>query len=1133
MQSKEKPCYAYMVECADGTFYTGWTDDIDKRMKAHNSGRGAKYTRKRTPVKLVYCERFYNKIHAMSREYAIKQLTRQQKLELIAQGRDIMLYKKNINPKLEDGLFENPTSEYRGTPFWAWNGKLSRDTLLTQIEMLRTMGMGGFHMHVRTGLDCPYLDKEFMEHIKACTQKAEGENMLAWLYDEDRSPSGTAGGKITHNNDDFARKILLFTPNSYEPHRPNKAIQPEPGRGQESIRQDNGQLLAVYDIILNDDGTLKSYEQIDENAEAKGTKWYAYMECATADPWFNNNAYVDTLEPAAIEKFIKTTHEKYKKAVGNHFGKTIPAIFTDEPQFTPKDTLDFAREQKDVFLPWTKGLPCEFENLYGESIFAKLPELIWELPDGNLSLFRYRFHNTVTDRFVNSYCAQIGQWCRKNGIAMTGHVMGEPTLESQTQAVGDAMRCYKYFGIPGIDMLCDWHEYNSAKQTASIVHQEGKEGMLSELYGVTGWDYDFRGYKLQGDWQAALGVTVRVPHLTWMTMKGEAKRDYPASIGYQSPWWNQFSMVENHFARLNTALTRGKPRIKVAVVHPIETFWLYWGSSEQTAVIRNKLEEQFAKLTEYLIFGQIDFDFICEADLPYQCKKPSNPLEVGQMSYDAVIVCGSKTMRSTTASRLEAFAKNGGKVIFVGEMPDHIDAKPSDKLKKLYKNSIRVNFDQTEILNALESERFLDIHTNKGIRYDRIIHQLREDGDGLWLFIANGKNPECPDVDDAPMLRFSLKGHYKIIEYDTLTGEIKPFGAKIQGENTVFSCKWHMHDSLLLYLEKGEPCEIAEQNEVNNAPFMLMKPVDISLTEPNMLLLDMAEYALNDGEYQPLEEILRLDNDARRQLNIPPRRKEVVQPYLIEDEKCENYLRLRMTIPCEYTVNNPQLGLEDADITEVYLNGEKADMTEKGWYVDRAISIIDLPALKIGENILEIKTPIGKRTNLEYYYLLGDFGVRVNGTVKTVTAPVRQLGFGDIVNQGLPFYTGNIDYNFEVDVKDSLAIRVPRYRGGLVKVLIDGIDRGNIAFSPYIMKLDDIEKGIHKVTLRLYGVRQNGFAQLHHTPGVYFYQSPNSWRSAGDLWSYEYQFKPMGILKSPEIYGTAWGRKAEHITDRS
>jgi hypothetical protein len=59
--------------------------------------------------------------------------------------------------------------------------------------------------------------------------------------------------------------------------------------------------------------------------------------------------------------------------------------------------------------------------------------------------------------------------------------------------------------------------------------------MLSELYGVTNWDYDFRGHKSQGDWQACLGVTVRVPHLAWQTMKGEGKRDYPASIFYQSP----------------------------------------------------------------------------------------------------------------------------------------------------------------------------------------------------------------------------------------------------------------------------------------------------------------------------------------------------------------------------------------------------------------------------------------------------------------------------------------------------------------------------------------------------------------------------------------------------------------------
>ena len=179
-----------------------------------------------------------------------------------------------------------------------------------------------------------------------------------------------------------------------------------------------------------------------------------------------------------------------------------------------------------------------------------------------------------------AYCRQIGDWCRENGIALTGHVLGEEELRTQTQVLGEAMRCYRHFGIPGIDILCDRHEYTTAKQAQSIVHQMGAEAMLSELYGVTGWDCDFRTYKLQGDWQAALGVTVRVPHLFWMTMKGEAKRDYPASIGYQSPWYDQFSMIEDHFARLNTAMTRGVPAVRVAVVHPIESYWLHWGPSE-------------------------------------------------------------------------------------------------------------------------------------------------------------------------------------------------------------------------------------------------------------------------------------------------------------------------------------------------------------------------------------------------------------------------------------------------------------------------------------------------------------------------------------------------------------------------
>jgi len=75
--------YCYLVECVDKTLYCGYTNNIDKRVKTHNLGRGAKYTQKRIPVTLVYFEQFDDKRKAMRREYAIKQLSRDEKLNLI------------------------------------------------------------------------------------------------------------------------------------------------------------------------------------------------------------------------------------------------------------------------------------------------------------------------------------------------------------------------------------------------------------------------------------------------------------------------------------------------------------------------------------------------------------------------------------------------------------------------------------------------------------------------------------------------------------------------------------------------------------------------------------------------------------------------------------------------------------------------------------------------------------------------------------------------------------------------------------------------------------------------------------------------------------------------------------------
>lgn len=79
----EKYYYVYILECADGSLYTGYTNNLQKRIQTHNAGKGAKYTRSRLPVRLVYSEILETKHSALCREYAIKQLTRVQKLFLI------------------------------------------------------------------------------------------------------------------------------------------------------------------------------------------------------------------------------------------------------------------------------------------------------------------------------------------------------------------------------------------------------------------------------------------------------------------------------------------------------------------------------------------------------------------------------------------------------------------------------------------------------------------------------------------------------------------------------------------------------------------------------------------------------------------------------------------------------------------------------------------------------------------------------------------------------------------------------------------------------------------------------------------------------------------------------------------
>lgn len=1040
------------------------------------------------------------------------------------------LYPHSQSRVLDLKLFRNPTSEYRGAPFWSWNTRLDRKQLFRQIGYFQEMGFGGAHIHSRLGLETAYLGPEFMNLVRASTEEAKRRRMLTWLYDEDRWPSGFAGGLVTKDKK-YRARLLVLTPTSYS-ERANRTNV----LSNDSKRSGEGKLLGRYEVLLDDKGFLTSYRRLKKNEPAgeKSREWFAYLELQKPSSWFNNQTNVDTLNPIAIKRFIEVTHETYKGAVGRYFGKDVPAIFTDEPHPVYKrDSFD-PFDQHDVLFPFTDDFFETYAAAYGgQRLEDHLPELIWDLPHAQASVVRYRYHDHVAGRFASAYSDTIGSWCEKNGIAMTGHMNGEHSLSSQTYgAAGEAMRSYRALHIPGIDVLWDYIEFTTAKQAQSACHQYGRPGVLSELYGVTGWHFDFVGHKRQGDWQAALGVTVRVPHLSWVSMAGPAKRDYPAAISQQSPWYQQYRIVEDHFARLNTVLTRGKPHVRIGVVHPIESFWLSCGASEPARLDRGHRETEFDQLPKWLLHGLLDFDFICESLLPSQSSRQTGSIfKVGEMSYDVVIVPGMRTIRSTTLDRLEAFAKSGGRVIFMGEIPSLLDGLPSDRARNLAVTVQTIAFNKSSLLNALEHYR--EVRIISQTEYGRIwrpddsgplfVHQLRVDGNTRYLFICN-TNREKGEAG----LKIVLNGAWSVCRLDTHTAKVEAVGANYTSGNTELEWDAAPHGSVLLELKsgrrrKGVSLRIPPLIEIGQLP----DPVPVSLSEPNVLLLDLAEWRINSGPWQPRKEILKIDKSVRSHFKWPQRSEGMAQPW-VDQKKAPvaGAVEFKFTIESEVEVEAPELALEEVAASSVFWNGEPVATKVTGFFTDEAIQKIFLPRITPGIHELIVKIQVTKKTNIEWMYLLGDFGVQVSGSRAKLAKPVRQLSWGSWVHQGLPFYAGNLTYNVPVEgLGKPFTVAIGQFAAPLITAALDGKSVGSIAFAPFRITVPAF-RGKKTLSLTVYGNRANAFGCIHNPDkqlgeGGY---GPDAWYgpdamygAATNWWAYEYQLRPMGILAAPII----------------
>ena len=152
-------------------------------------------------------------------------------------------------------------------------------------------------------------------------------------------------------------------------------------------------------------------------------------ELVQTHDFFNGAAYLNTIDPKSVERFIDFTHERYKKTNGRDFGHTIPGIFTDEPHHgfvmadTPKGWV--YPVNSGWATPWSNGLPAGFQKRWGYDLREKLPELFFRLNGEHFSPVKWHYMEVLHDLFLKNFAAPINKWCNRHRLKFTGHVLAE------------------------------------------------------------------------------------------------------------------------------------------------------------------------------------------------------------------------------------------------------------------------------------------------------------------------------------------------------------------------------------------------------------------------------------------------------------------------------------------------------------------------------------------------------------------------------------------------------------------------------------------------------------------------------------------------------------------------------------
>ncbi len=1001
--------------------------------------------------------------------------------------------------------FPDPPTEYSTAPFWVWNDVVTREKIDDQLKAFANENMTQVFVHPRPGLITEYLSEEWFDLFDYTTDRAREMGMKVWIYDENSFPSGFAGGHVQAE-----------MPGS---HNQPSAISMAQGN---EIDQD----FEDYLIVLQE--TSDGFEELDRLPGQPGDDVYALRLHREDDSgWYGGFSYVDLLIPGVTEKFIEVTMTGYEEVASEDFGELVPGVFTDEPNISPRGA------RNGVF--YSPVLFDEFQEKWGYDLRMHLPSLFRET--GDFKKVRYHYYRVLLELFIERWAMPWYEYTESNNLAWTGHYWehGWPNPHHG----GDNMAMYAWHQMPGIDMLFNtfterpdqFGNVRAVKELKSVANQMGRKRTLSETYGGSGWELTFNDMKRQGDWQAVLGVNFQNQHLSYMTLKGRRKGDFPQSFLTHAPYWEDYGELTQYFKRVQFALSNGQQINNTLIIEPTATAWMYYSPTDKNPAMQ-AIENTFRELVDRFEIMQLEYDLGAENIISHHGEVQDNLFVIGERDYDVVILPPwFESIDDHTWELLKVYVLNGGKVISF-DIPNYLNGEENDEIRQLAEGSsnwqVVSSLDELVSMEVLKEEDFK--MANAASISNKVYHMRRHYDDGQLIFWTNY------DLENEETINFSIPGR-AVSVLDPHTGEISDHYAEITDGMATVETTLNPSGSQLFFVHETAPSGYTPEQpkEVNWQSAPLSNPT-IKPTHLNALTLDYLELKVQDKELG--EMYFSPAADSAFHINgIERYGRSGFNPWAVAVQYRTNIIDMgeRFTeetgyeatytfiVTDGYAPEHLQAVVEWSHLYEITFNGTPVEAMSDSTYLDHSWHVIDLAKLtKPGRNELTLSVqPMHIHAEVEPVYIRGDFSLE--STSKGFVLRSRQpLTLGWWKDQGMPFYSEGVQYSYTIDAEDDkqYKIAMQEWHGTVAKVIVNGEQAGIIGWTPYEFELTPyLQTGENEVTVQVTGSLKGVLGPHHNvnrrgivTPWSWFY-APEE-QPAGS----EYHFLDYGMAEDPVLY---------------